>query len=398
MRSGVSGFQSERLLQARLVRGLTQAALAAMVGRSSGTVSKWESGEQSPESDALENLSLRLGFPAPWFLKPVPEYGDAVCFFRSNAAITRSAQNISDIRLKMLNETSLSLQKWIDWPDVDVCTLSDEDHRTISDADIESAALACRKQWGLGLGPISDMLLVLENAGVVCVREELGFLKMDGASRWFDTDDRPYIFLAADKANGVRSRFDAAHELGHLVLHRNLTNLDFAKRYPEIERQAHLFAGAFLLPAESFAAEVSSPSLDTFLSLKMRWKVSIAAMIMRCKGLGIIDEAYATRLWKNYSARGWRRGEPKDELIPFEEIRLMPRAIKLLLSESSLDRQALALAIGLATPDCESLCSLPSGFLSASPTIQRIGGVRLKGVERSQLSANGAEVIAFPRR
>lgn len=396
MRAGVNGFQPERLLQARLSRGLTQTALAAMVGRSSGTVSKWENGEQSPEIDALENLAVRLSIPSSWFIKPVPAYGEGVCFFRSNASITKEAQSIALIRLKWLNEISLVLQNWIDWPKVDLPCLENTDHRTISDAEIEEAAISCRKIWGLGLGPISDMLLVLENAGVICVREELGFIKMDGASKWFDTDGRPYIFLAADKANGVRSRFDAAHELGHLVLHRNVSDLEFTKRHPEIERQAHLFAGAFLLPAESFAAEIGNPSLDTFLALKMRWRVSVGAMIMRCKELGIIDDDYVTRLWKNYSARGWRRGEPKDELIKFEEIRLIPRAIKLLLSESSLDRAALTLSLGFSPTDSESLCSLPQGFLSEKKVVSEISRIRLKNP--LGVVGDAGNVISFPGR
>lgn len=400
MRAGVSGFQADRLIQARLSRGLTQTALAVMVGRSSSTVSKWEKGEQSPETEALESLAARLSMPSSWFLKPVPAYGDSVCFFRSNASVTKEAQSISLIRLKWLNEVSLSLQKWIDWPEVDVPTLNNSDHKTISDAEIEEAAAMCRQRWGLGFGPISDMLLVLENAGVICVREELGFAKMDGASKWFDTDGRPYVFLAADKANGVRSRFDAAHELGHLVLHRNVSDVEFAKRYPEIERQAHLFAGAFLLPAESFSSEISNPSLDTFLALKLRWRVSIGAMIMRCKGLGIFDDEYATRLWKNYSARGWRRGEPRDEEVAFEEIRLIPRAIRLLLDEANLDRAALNLALGFSASDCESLCSLPQGFLSEKNAISQFRSARLKpplGGEEMRSIANN--VVSFtPRR
>ncbi|MCH4575285.1 helix-turn-helix domain-containing protein [Achromobacter xylosoxidans] len=380
MRAGVSGFQPGRLVQARISRGLTQTALATMVERSSGTVSKWESGEQQPEADALERLSMRLSMPVAWFLKPIPRYGDNVCFFRSNVSATKTAQSIAQVRLMWLNEISLELQQFVDWPVVNIPTLEESNHLNISDEEIEQAAANCRKEWKLGLGPISDMTLALENVGVICVREELGYAKMDGASQWFDTDGRPYVFLAADKANGVRSRFDAAHELGHLVLHRSVSGLEFTKRNPEIERQAHLFAGAFLLPAESFAAEVSRPSLDTFIALKPRWKVSVAAMIMRCLQLGIIDEAYSVRLWKNYSARGWRRGEPLDDVIPAETPRLLSRAIDLLLSQGGLDKGGVLAALGLHQGDCERLCSLAEGFFAEKQPPAVLDFVRLKAV------------------
>lgn len=400
MRAGVAGFQPERLIQARLCRGLTQTALATLIGKSSPSVSKWERGEQSPEADALEKLADKLGMPSSWFLRPPVQYGEAVCFFRSNSSVTKTAQTISEIRLKWLNELSLILQGWIDWPDVNVPRLGASDHRKITDAEIEQMALECRKQWKLGFGPISDMVLVLENAGVICLREELGYTNMDGSSRWFETDNRPYVFLSADKANGVRSRFDAAHELGHLVLHGDVTSIEFHKkeRYSEIERQAHLFSGAFLLPAEAFAAEVVRPSLDTFMALKPRWKVSVGAMISRCKQLGIIDDDYATRLWKNYSARGWRKGEPQDDKIGFEPIRLLPRAIDLLLSDGGLNKEGLLAALGMGETDCELLCALSEGFFtheSASVTELRL---KLKDSKASGTNTTSAHVVPFPGR
>ena len=397
MRLGVAGFQPARLAQARMARGMTQIALGSMIGRTSGTLSKWESGEQQPESGALERLSQSLGMPASWFLKPVPNYGDGVCFFRSTAAATKSAQAIAQVRLKWLNEISLTLQQWLEWPGIDLPTLDQIDHKNISEEDIEKAAALCRETWKLGLGPISNMMLVLENAGVICTREELGYTRMDGASQWFQTDGRPYVFLSADKANGVRSRFDAAHELGHLVLHRSVSGLDFTKRNPEIERQAHRFASAFLLPAEAFAAEVSRPSLDTFLTLKPRWKVSVAAMIVRCTDLGIIDDAYATRLWKNYSARGWRKGEPLDDSILIEEARLLPRAIDLMLSSGVFDKAGVVLTLGLSQSDIESLCGLSLGYLSEPEDKVPAQVIKLKTlpVERDQGASYDKENVVI---
>ncbi|SFE66776.1 ImmA/IrrE family metallo-endopeptidase [Nitrosomonas sp. Nm166] len=384
MRTGVTGFQSGRLLQARLCRGLTQVALSTMVGKSSGTISKWEKGSQAPESDALDRLASCLGIPASWFLKKIPVYGNQVCFFRSTATITKEAQSIAQIRLEWLNELSIAIQHWIDWPIVNIPSIEKTDHRNISDTEIEQMASNVRKEWKLGLGPISDVVLALENAGVICVREELGFTKMDGASRWFNTDHRPYVFLAADKANGVRNRFDAAHELGHLVLHKSVNNLEFFKRYQELERQAHLFAGAFLLPGESFAAEVMQPNLDTFITLKPRWKISVAAMIVRCRQLGIIDDEYTTRLWKNYSARGWRKGEPLDDEIDFEPIRLLPRAVDLLISEGGLTKETVLSALELGPSDCEKLCGLSSGYFSQPSSASPLHMLRLKSANKQR--------------
>ena len=108
----------------------------------------------------------------------------------------------------------------------------------------------------------------MESNGIVVTRGSLGFAKMDGVSRWSQVDARPYIFLCMDKANGFRTRFDSAHELAHIVLHKAVTDADYQKHYHLLEKQAHRFANAILLPAASFAREVRYPTLDTFLALK----------------------------------------------------------------------------------------------------------------------------------
>lgn len=364
MRIGVAGFQPARLEQAMRARGLNQVSLAQLINRSTSTLSKWKSGQQLPEREALEHLARALNLPDSIFLRPMPKFGDAPKFNRSVASATELARSKAGSRLEWAEELSLLLEEWVDYPAVNVLQ---RDHAVtlLSDADVETAALDLRRAWNLGLGPVHDVVLALENAGVFVVREEIGYLKLDGTSHWFEANGRPYVFLVADKANGARSRFDACHEIGHVVLHRGVDAKTLDDNFQKIENQAHMFAGAFLLPAETFGSEVSAwPTLDTFAVLKKRWRVSIAAMIMRCKHLEIVDDSYATRLWKNYSARGWRRREPFDDEIAFEKPRLLARAVRLVLDEGVMSKAALAQNAGLSAGDIESLSGLPDGYLS----------------------------------
>lgn len=399
MRSGIETFQPERLKQARATRGLTLTALAQISSVSAPTLSRWEAGLQKPETLSLESVSEALNFPLNFFMKPVPEYGDQPAFFRSNCAATKTAREVALTKLKWLNEISLEIQDYINFPEVKVKPIGERDYLKISDEDIEEIALECRRLFALGLGPISDTTLFMENAGVIMVRDCLGHIKMDGVSKWFSSDQRPYVYLAADKANSIRSRFDAAHELGHIVLHRYVSEIDFNKRHKIIEAQADRFAGAFLLPAESFSNEVYNPSLDTFLALKKRWKVSIAAMIFRSKQLGIIDENYALRLWKSYSARGWRRGEPLDQDIPFEKIRLVPRAVSMLIENSIYSKASFLDVAALSADDCADICSLPKGYFSDAPSnilsleLLRLNEKKVKDSKANELKNN---IVAFP--
>lgn len=367
MRSGTPGFRAERLVEARDSRGLTQVALAELINRTSSSISRWEGGGQSPEPEALETLARALNVPVAFFLRPLPDHGSAPMFFRSMASTTQSVRKRTQARLRWAQDIALSLQEWVDLPDVNVPRLDVSDHREIRDEDIERMANECRAAWELGAGPIADVLLVLENAGIAVVKEEVGTVKMDGLSNWSTADDRPYVLIARDKDTCVRSRMDAAHELGHLVLHRSLKSktLNNSADFKEIERQAFDFAGAFLMPAESFSAEIWSPSLNAFVALKERWKASVGAMIMRCAKLGMLSEEYQRRLWKYYSARGWRKSEPLDDELAPEHPRLLGRSVRLLVEEKVRSREALLSDFRLYGPDIEALCGLPRGYMTS---------------------------------
>jgi|JI10StandDraft_1071094.scaffolds.fasta_scaffold74902_3 Zn-dependent peptidase ImmA (M78 family)/transcriptional regulator with XRE-family HTH domain len=400
MRNGTPGFQPNRLVEARDSRGINQVGLAALIGKASSSISRWEAGDQSPEPEVLDNLARALNLPVAFFIFPQPQHGEGPMFCRSMASATQLLRRKIRSRLRWTQDISLVIQQWLDLPVVNIPQLDAENWQDIRDTDIETMATVCRQRWNLGNGPISDVLLALENAGIIVVKEEVGSNNMDGVSNWSAVDERPYILIAADKATCVRSRLDAAHELGHLVLHRKIREGDLKDQssFKEIERQAFLFAGAFLLPAESFGAEVWSPSLNSFLSLKERWRTSIGAMIKRCATLDILSPEYEQRLWKHYGSRGWRKGEPLDDKLRPEQPRLLMRSVQLLIEKNIRDRQALIEDLRFSASDIESLCGLPPGFMS-SEEAAIISLPRLKSQENSPSNGiSGGVVIPFNRR
>ena len=396
MRSGTPGFRAERLVEARDSRGLTQVVLAELINRTSSSISRWEGGGQSPEPEALEALARALNVPVTFFLKPMADHGSAPMFFRSMSSTTQSVRKRAQARLRWAQDIALSLQEWVDLPDVNMPRLDVSDHREIRDEDIEGMANECRAAWELGAGPIADVLLVFENAGIVVIKEEVGTVKMDGLSNWSMADDRPYVLIARDKDTRVRSRMDAAHELGHLVLHRSLKpqTLKNSADFKEIERQAFDFAGAFLMPAESFSAEIWSPSLNAFVALKERWEVSVGAMIMRCVKLDMLSDEYQRRLWKYYSARGWRKSEPLDDELAPENPRLLGRSVRLLVEQDVRKREALLSDFRLYGPDVEALCALPRGYMTSEPA-DVVALPRLKRAPNASIT--GSSVVRFNR-
>ncbi|MBC6439877.1 MAG: ImmA/IrrE family metallo-endopeptidase [Rhodospirillales bacterium] len=396
MRNGTPGFRAERLVEARDARGLTQVALAELITRTSSSISRWEGGGQSPEPEAVEALARTLNVPVAFFLRPLPDHGPAPMFFRSMASTTQSVRKRTQARMRWAQDIALSLQEWVDLPEVNVPRLDVSNHGEIRNEDIEHMASACRATWNLGAGPIADVLLVLENAGIVVVKEEVGTVKMDGLSNWSAADGRPYVLIARDKDTCVRSRMDAAHELGHLVLHHSLKPrpLNNSADFKEIERQAFDFAAAFLMPAESFSPEIWSPSLNAFVALKEHWKTSVGAMIIRCARLGMLSEEHQRRLWKHYSARGWRKSEPMDDELAREYPRLLSRSVRLLVEEQVRSREALLNDFRLHGSDVEALCGLPRGYM----TTKAADVVALPKLKRPDSSnVGGGSVVSFNR-
>jgi Zn-dependent peptidase ImmA (M78 family) len=102
-------------------------------------------------------------------------------------------------------------------------------------------------------------------------------------------------------------RYTLAHELGHLVLHSQRRFVDV-----EAEEEANRFAGAFMLPAERMREALGSlvPTLRTFQYMKAHWGVSMQAIIMRGADLGLLDANRKRSLFKQLSARQWRKSEP----------------------------------------------------------------------------------------
>lgn len=394
MRQGITAFKAERLTQVREANGLTKVALSNLIKVSGAAISKWESGKQFPEESNLLALSNFFNMPIHWFLKETSlDNTPTPYFFRSRSTTSNAARNIAKRKLEWTHEISLALQKWVELPEVLLPKINEDNFLHISDSEIEDLSLECRELWGLGLAPIPDVILAMESAGILCVRDEIGHTKMDGVSHWYD--DRPYTFISSDKANGIRNRFDAAHELGHIILHKTISDTDYKKYYKEIERQANLFAGTFLLPSSSFAQNIALTTLDGLLSLKRRWKVSLAAMIMRCHQLKIIDDSHKLRLYKSKSARGWAVKEPYDDL-PAELPRLLHRSIKMIVESGTVSKSALLDYLAISAELCEQLCNLEGYFTEKPPSIDNLVTLKFNTNKSTIQNSHTADVVYFP--
>lgn len=380
MAVAVSGFKGVRLAQARNARGLTAVSLADMVDVSPSTISLYEKGTQKPRQEILDRLSRVLNVPTAFFLRDVKIRKPTKLFYRSMSAATKAARTRAEARYELSLELIEYLLEYFDFPDVNLPDFDvPTNFKEIDSLTIESIAEQLRQYWMLGDGPVSNMVRTLESNGIVVWRTAFEAETLDAFSEY--RSPHPLVVLSSDKENYFRSRFDAAHELGHLVLHKNIDAKSITKSsdFKLLENQAHYFAGAFLLPATAYSKELWGISLDAFRSLKPRWNVSMALQIKRCSQLGLIDESQEKRLWINLSRRGWRKREPLDDSMQSEMPNLIPKSIKLLVQEKVKTGDQIAQDLTLKTSEIEKISELETGFLgnrqnpNAGPTLKNHG-------------------------
>lgn len=259
----------------------------------------------------------------------------------------------------------------------------------ISDSEIEDAAHRTRVYWNLPRGPIANVVLLLENQGVIVARDEFDAESLESMCEP-RPNDRPFVMIGTDKGTAVRWRFDAAHELGHLLLHTKIPDgtLPTKDQFKLIENQAHRFAAAFLLPLDEFGDDLFAVTLDAFRAIKPRWKTSIGMMIIRARHAKFLSEDTERSLWTNYNRRKWRKAEPLDDTLEPETPRLLRRGFEMILSEGLQTPDDVVSRLGLSMADIEDLSGCSRGYLSSFSRVQ---------LATDNTESGEASILQFPR-
>ncbi len=355
-------FNPKRLREARMVRELSISELADRIGVSKQAISQFELGESVPKAENMMALIHELRFPKNFFFGESDHYVGNT-FFRANATATKKSREMQ------LNKSYLAgylfdyLKTYIDFPALNLPSVKAFDNCQWDTLSIEKLARETREHWGLGDKPIANIVNLLERNGIMVFSIHMNSEKIDAFCQ--HRKGRPFIFLGTDKQSAVRRQLDGAHELGHRLMHEDVNNDLLSKEeFKRVEEQANRFASAFLLPAEAFAQTVTSTSLLHFVELKKYWKVSIAAMIYRCKDLGLIKESKYTSLFKQMSMKRMRVKEPLDDAIPVPEPSVLRKSIQLLLENNVKNELQIIHESGVPQEYIEMLCNLDAGTLN----------------------------------
>ncbi|MBK7105910.1 MAG: ImmA/IrrE family metallo-endopeptidase [Ignavibacteriae bacterium] len=336
----IKSFNPEKLIEAREFRKITKNELSKKIDVSVQSLVAYEKGKAIPSFDSMKKLVEALRFPYQFFFQNSVSDNVSKVFFRSYASATKSERKSQIYRITWLTSVLSFIEKYFELNNANIPSdfYSNLSFKEIKEEQIEYYANKLRIYWKIGLQPVTNMINLLESNSIIVAKGNSESSKIDAFSKVDPLTKNPLVFLSSYKNNYYRTRFDAAHELGHIILHSNLRKEELTnENLTYLEDQANYFAGAFLMPAETFSRNFFYPSLDEFLRLKKFSGMSVAALIMRASNLNFISEETKTKLFMNYSKRKWRtNGEPLDNTILPEEPKFLSLCINALLEKKIL--------------------------------------------------------------
>ncbi|MFC4455258.1 ImmA/IrrE family metallo-endopeptidase [Deinococcus sonorensis] len=385
MKLGVPGFVGARLTQAREAMGLSQNGLADRIGVSKQAISRYERDEDSPMFPVLNALAEELNQDKEFFSRPIRLNPSAkVTFYRRLKRVTKAELKKISIWREWYDELVDLLGQYLELPALNLPhdLFLPHNPALIDMAVIEAATLRLREHWGLGQRPIGHLIRQMERNGLLVTRFDFGVDGVDGFSLEAANQPLSLVALNTAKSNAFRSRFDAAHELGHHILHRHVTDemLKDPATYELVERQAHRFASSLLLPQDAFRDDLYSYNLDALLHLKEKWNVSIAAMLYRMKDMELIDNSEHTALRKSMSGKDWTKREPFDEEATPEKPALLAQAIDTLVNQAGFTKQDVINDLKLRPHIIEQLANLSFGYFDVPESVEiNVTNLRLSG-------------------
>ncbi|WP_298144067.1 XRE family transcriptional regulator [Flavobacterium sp.] len=274
---------SQKIKNARALKGLSQQELADMIGVSKQMISKYEKGESIPSSSNLLKLGKSLKVKIDYFFKPSKiELG--VLNFRKKSSFSNKKQKSLEQLIKLNLENYLEIESLlqIDYSFKNFI----KNEKVTSIEDIEKIVLTLRNVWEIGLDPIHNIIQLLEDNEIKVIELFDVDDNFDGLAT-FVNDKFPVIVV-----NGnfpvERKRFTLLHELGHLLLNIPECNLKDEENY------CNKFASEFLFPKKlvikEFGVKRDLISLNELIEVQRKYGMSIQAIIYRLVDAGIFTE------------------------------------------------------------------------------------------------------------
>jgi len=299
----------DRLRMARARAGLSLAGLADRLDNqvTAQAINKYELGKAMPSSSTLVGLSKALGVSLDFLMANQVVELEGI-EFRKRANTTEKERAFVEAEVIDHVERYLAIEEILELP-INENPLRNIGGVTISELDeAEDEAYKLREKWNLGCDPIPSMTALLEERDIRVIAIDLPE-KFSGLTCWAKRpQDKPAVpvVVVSTHFSVERERFTLAHELAHAVIGNSQDG--------KLEKAMDRFAAAFLIPADHLRNELGqgrkSLAYQELVRLKHFYGVSMWALLMRLKDVGVISDAYLKNLYRT-PARAWLKEEPE---------------------------------------------------------------------------------------
>ncbi len=284
---------SKRLKSARIRAGLSMDQLVERMGNtvSKNAISKYEQGEMMADSKVMASLSKALDVKFDYFFRPFSiEIGQID--FRKKSRLSK--KDLESIKQKATDtiERYIELEQFLNIQTDFVNPLRDK--VIDSQEKVELAAEQLLYEWQLSFNGLPNVIDMLEDHEIKVIEID-AHEDFDGLSGW--ADGKYPVVVVNSNYPSDRKRLTALHELGHLLLQ---FDPKFTPR--DIERLCFQFAGAMLIPRNTFKKEIgevrSQFSIPEYRLYKATYGISVQALMARAKLLDVISESIYLRFRK----------------------------------------------------------------------------------------------------
>lgn len=276
---------AKRLKSARTLAGLSQDELVERMENlvSKNAISKYEKGEMMADGKVLLALADALNVKTEYFFRTFSVEIENIEFRKKSKLSSKKEGTIKEQVTDMV-ERYLEVEQFLS-------ILSDfsnpiASHTITSGEDVEEAVNHLLDEWKLGVNALPNVIELLED-------KEIKVIEIDAPDD-FDgfsglANGRFPVIVINEHYTIERKRLTALHELGHILL-----NFSPDLSHRDKERLCFRFAGAMLIPEETFRREMGGPrshlSIQELVTIKEAYGMSIQAIVQRAKDLGIISE------------------------------------------------------------------------------------------------------------
>jgi Zn-dependent peptidase ImmA (M78 family)/DNA-binding XRE family transcriptional regulator len=348
---------ADNIRRHRTGKQLSQKKLSEIAGISVAAIKNIELAKSQPRMRTVQAIARGLGIKLHELFLPV-RHLQKVRFrsskrmqFRENvlARVAKWLDDFNELEDMLNNRVAFSLK-----PVMEQCDR----------ADVIAAAQLCRKKLGLkATEPIYDICGLLEDAGIKVLPFPMASDSFFGLCVAQDDGGPAVIVNTWDRISVERQIFSAAHELAHLMLHREAFDVNRVEENEKEEKEANRFAGYFLMPDKGFRKEWNEAAglhlVDRVFKVKRIFRVSYKAVLMRLLEHQVVDEsvwmrfnvAYQRRYHKKLSFKKEPMGIDSHEPLGMQRVDFQEDRFSR-LTRLAVEKDRISLARGAEILDC----------------------------------------------